>query len=145
MAGVGTYLNFPDSTEEVFAFYKSVFGTEYSAPIQRFKDLPAVPGMPPVPPGVSNLVMHIELPLMGGHVLHGSDAPEAFGFKVSHGNGVNILLEPDTRAEADRIFAALSEGGVVEMPLQDMFWGAYFGNFTDRFGIRWMLSVAKKT
>ncbi len=86
------------------------------------------------------MVMHVELVLLGGHVLMGTDAPESMGFTVTSGNTTHINLEPDTRAEADRLFNSLSSGGVVEMPLQDMFWGAYFGSFTDRFGIRWMVN-----
>ncbi len=66
--------------------------------------------------------MHVALPILGGHMLMGTDAPESMGFKVQPGNNVYITLEPDTRAEADRLFAALSANGTIEMPLQDMFW-----------------------
>jgi len=144
MASVSTYLNFRDSTESAFAFYRIVFGTEPSAPIVRFKDMPSSPEAPTIPPEVGNLVMHMELPIVGGHVLHGTDAPEAFGFKVQQGNNVYINLEPDTRAESDRLFAGLSEGGTVEQPLQDQFWGAYFGSLTDKFGIHWMINCTVK-
>lgn len=145
MAGVSTYLNFADTTEAAFAFYKSVFGTDYSAPVMRFQDIPASPEVPPMTAEVANLVMHMQLPILGGHVLHGSDAPEVFGFKVAKGNNVHINLEPDTREECERLFAALSEDGEVEMPLQDQFWGGYFASFTDRFGIRWMVNGPAKT
>lgn len=67
------------------------------------------------------------------------------GFKLNQGNNVYINLEPDTRAETERLFVALAAGGVVEMQLQDMFWGAYFGSLTDRFGIRWMFNCAAKS
>jgi PhnB protein len=144
MAGVSTYLNFTDSTESAFAFYKTVFGTESSTPIMRFKDMPSPPGAPPVPPEVANLVMHMELPILGGHILHGTDAPEAFGFKVLQGNNLYINLEPDTRTEADSIFSGLSEGGQVEQPLQEQFWGAYFGSFKDKFGVQWMINCTAK-
>jgi uncharacterized glyoxalase superfamily protein PhnB len=56
---------------------------------------------------------------------------------------IYINLEPDSRAETDRLFAALSAGGKVGMPLQDMFWGAYFGSCTDKFGVQWMFNCAK--
>ncbi|MDB6167613.1 MAG: 3-demethylubiquinone-9 3-methyltransferase [Verrucomicrobia bacterium] len=147
MPRTSTYLNFPRSTEEAFLFYKSVFGTEFSAPIARFKDMPAQacpPGQPPLPPADQNLVIHIELPILGGHVLMGTDAPESMGFTVTNGNNVFINLEPDTRAETDRLFKALSGGGTVEMPLQEMFWGGYFGTIIDRFGTRWMFNCASK-
>jgi len=145
MARVSTYLNFPRSTEEAFQFYRSVFGTQFSGPIARFKDIPASPGQPPIPAADGNLVMHVELPILGGHVLMGTDAPESMGFTVSPGNNVYINLEPDTRAEARRLFDALSAGGKVEMPLQEMFWGGYFASLTDRFGVRWMFNCASKT
>ena len=144
MARVSTYLNFPGRTEAAFNFYRSVFGGEYNGPIHRFKDIPPSPGQPPLAEADRELVMHVELPLLGGHVLMGTDAPESMGFKVVFGNSTHINLEPDTRAEADRLFDGLSAGGQVEMPMQDMFWGAYFGSFTDRFGIRWMVNCAAK-
>jgi PhnB protein len=144
MARVSTYLNFPRTTEEAFLFYKSVFGAEFSTPIARFKDIPAQPGQPPLPEADRNLVMHVELPILAGHVLMGTDAPESMGFTVTAGNNVYINLEPDTRVDTDRLFKALAEGGTVEMPLQEMFWGGYFGSLADRYGIRWMFNCTSK-
>lgn len=144
MARVSTYLNFARSTEAAFAFYKTVFKTEYSGPIARFKDIPPHPGQPPLAEADKNLIMHVELPILAGHILMGTDAPESMGFTLTVGNSSYINLEPDTRAETDRLFAALGQGGKVEMPLQDMFWGAYFGTLQDRFGTRWMFNCANK-
>lgn len=145
MARVSTYLNFNGQTEAAFEFYRSVFGGEFQAPgIQRFKDMPASPGQPPMPAEVADLVLHVELSILGGHVLKGTEAPEAMGFHLTQGNNVHINLEPDSRAEAERLFQALSAGGTVEMPLQDMFWGAYFGSFKDKFGVQWMLNCSAK-
>jgi PhnB protein len=64
---------------------------------------------------------------------------------LEQGNNVYINLEPDTRAETDRLFQALSEGGTVEMALQEMFWGDYFGRLKDRFGTQWMFNCRSKT
>lgn len=75
----------------------------------------------------------------------GTDVPESMGMRLTQGNNVYINLEPDTRAETERLYAALSEGGTVEMPLQEMFWGGYFASLMDRFGTRWMLNCASKT
>lgn len=144
MPRVSTYLNFARSTEEAFLFYKSVFGTEFCAPIARFKDGPPCPGQPPMAETDQNLVMHVELPILGGHILMGTDAPECMGFTLTEGNNVHINLEPDTRPETDRLFQALADGGKVEMPLQEMFWGGYFGSLTDRFGIHWMFNCPNK-
>lgn len=145
MARVSTYLNFVNNTEEAFNFYKSVFGGEFSGNgISRFKDIPPSDDMPPMSENVKNLVMHVELPILGGHSLMGTDAPEEMGFKVNYGNNVYISLEPDTREETKRLFLALSEGGKVEMELQDMFWGAYYGSCKDKFGVQWMLNCTSK-
>ena len=144
MARTSIYLNFPRTTEEAFNFYKSVFGTEFVGKINRMGEVPAQPGMPPMAEADKNLVMHVALPILGGHVLMGTDAPESMGFKLVAGNNVNINLEPDTRAETDRLFKALSEGGKVDMPLQDMFWGDYYGSCTDKFGTHWMLNCSSK-
>lgn len=63
---------------------------------------------------------------------------------MNKGNNIYINLEPDTRTESDRLFAALSAGGKVEMPLQVMFWGDYFGSFTDKYGVQWMITCTSK-
>ncbi len=136
---VSSYVNFPGNTEEVFNFYKAVFRTEFADGIKRFGEIPAGPGQPSVAESVKNMVLHVELPLLGGHVLMGTDAPQEMGFVLNRGNNMHIQLEPETREDASRLFNELSAGGVVEMPMQDMFFGAYFGSFTDRFGINWMI------
>lgn len=145
MAKVSTYLNFPRQTEEVFNFYKTVFGTEFSEyGIMRFGDIPASVDMPPMPEEDKNLIMHVELPILGGHSLMGSDAPESMGFKVNYGNNVYIMLQPDNRTETENLFKALSAGGTVTQPLQDMFWGDYYGSCTDKFGVHWMFNCSEK-
>ncbi len=144
MSRTNTYLNFPRNTEEAFNFYKSVFGGEFTGGIARMSDVPAAPGMPPLAEADKNLVMHIELPITGGHVLMGTDAPESMGFQVNFGNNVHLSLEPDTRAETKKLFTALSAGGKVTMELQDMFWGAYYGSCTDKFGVQWMFNCMEK-
>ncbi len=142
---VCTYLNFPGNTEEAFLFYKSVFKREFNGGgIQRFGDLPADANHPRVADSLKKMVLHVELPILGNHILMGTDAPKEMGFTVTSGNNMHISLEPETRAEAKRIFDELSAGGMISMPLQDMFWGAYFGSFSDKFGINWMVNCAAK-
>ena len=145
MARVSTYLNFPRSTEAAFVFYKAVFGGEFASPIMRFGDIPAGPGQPPLADADRMLVMHVALPILGGHMLMGTDAPESMGFALTPGNNVFINLEPDSRVETRRLFNALADGGKVEMPLAEMFWGGYFGSLVDRFGMHWMFNCASKT
>lgn len=145
MASVSTYLNFPRQTEEAFNFYKSVFGGEFFGDgIMRFGDVPPMEGMPPTPEEDKNLVMHVELRILGSHSLMGSDAPESHGFHINMGNNMHINLQTDTRKETERLFKVLSEGGKVIMELQDMFWGDYFGNCMDKFGVQWMFNCAEK-
>lgn len=144
-ARVSNYLNFPGTTEEAFTFYKSVFGTEFSGRgIQRFGDIPPESGHPPVADAVKKMVLHVELPILNGHVLMATDSPKEMGFVLTQGNNMHICLEPETKAETKRLFDGLSEGGNVIMPLADMFFGAYFGTCTDRFGINWMFNCTEK-
>lgn len=146
MARVNTYLNFPRNTEDAFNFYKSVFGGEFGGGgIARFRDIPQAEGMPSFSEADKNLIMHIELPILGGHVLMGTDAPETMGFNVVFGNNVHLSLEPDTRVETKKLFDVLSAGGKVTMELQDTFWGAYYGSLTDKFGVQWMLNCTEKS
>jgi PhnB protein len=140
VASVSTYLNFAGNTEEAFEFYKSVFGTEYIGGVVRMGDLPPQEGMPPIPDHLKNLVMNVQLPILGGHILLGTDAVEDMGHPLRPGNNVYIVLHTDSREEADRLFAALSEGGKVQMPMADQFWGDYFGDCVDKFGTQWMIS-----
>lgn len=144
MARVSTYLNFMGKTAAAFEFYKSVFKTDYSAPMMRMGDVPPGPGMPELSDAEKKLVMHVELPILGGYALMGSDGVESMGHKIQAGNNYHINLEPDTRAEATRLFNELSAGGKVLMPLQDMFWGAYWGSLEDKFGVQWMVNCTAK-
>lgn len=144
MARTSTYLNFARQTEEAFNFYKKVFKTEFVGGINRFAQVPQDPNQPQMKEEDKNLVMHVALPITGGHMLMGTDAPESMGFKVNFGSNVYINLEPDTRVEADQLFAGLSEGGKIEMKMQEMFWGDYFGSFADKYGVQWMINCSEK-
>ncbi len=127
------YLNFSGSCRDAFEFYRSVFGGEFEV-MQKFSDAPPDAGMPPE---VADQIMHVSLPMSDG-VLMGSDVPSPD--ELVSGNNFSISLTPDSREEADRLFAALSAGGEVEMALQETFWGSYFGSCRDKFGINWMLN-----
>lgn len=141
MSRVTTYLNFPGKTEEAFRFYQKIFNGEFTGVgLRRFGDIEMPKEMPPLDDATKQLIIHAELTILGGHVLMATDSPESMGFKMEHGNNMHINLEPDSKEETKRLFDALSEGGTVSMPLSDMFWGAYFGAFTDKYGINWMLN-----
>jgi PhnB protein len=135
MTEISTYLTFKDNCEEAFNFYKSVFGGDFQT-IMRFGDSPAeYQGAE----SERKKIMHVALPIGQKTILLGSDSPEHMG-PVNQGNNVSIAIHPDTREEADRLFNGLSAGGTVAMPMSDAFWGAYFGMFTDKFGIHWMVN-----
>ncbi|GAB4093541.1 VOC family protein [Flaviaesturariibacter terrae] len=144
MAKVSIYLNFQGNTEEAFRFYKDVFGTEFSSPFMYMRDVPPMPGGPEIPENEKNAVMHVALPILGGTEIMGTDMLESMGHKLRIGNNTTINLEPDTRAETERLFKALSAGGSDIAPLADQFWGAYWGCCLDRFGIRWMFNCYEK-
>lgn len=140
-ARVSSYLNFDGKTEEAFKFYRDVFKTEFIGKgIERFGDIPAGGDHPPVADSVKKMVLHVELPITGGHILMGTDAPKEMGFTLTPGNNMHLNVEPETREEAKRLFDALAAGGTIKMPLQDMFFGAYFGELTDKYGINWMVT-----
>jgi PhnB protein len=139
MTAVSPYLNFNGNTEEAFNFYKSVFGGEFLS-VMRFKDNPECGEMTDAD---KERIMHISLPIGDGAVLMGTDSLESLGQKLTLGNNFYICLSPDTKEEADKLFNGLSAGGKIEMPIQDMFWGAYWGSFTDKFGVQWMINYHK--
>ncbi|RYE20934.1 MAG: hypothetical protein EOP51_16745 [Sphingobacteriales bacterium] len=144
-ARVTTYLNFPGNTEEAFKFYKEAFGGEFTGRgLQRFGDITLPEGVPPMSEADKKLIIHAELTILGGHVLMATDALESMGMKVEYGNNMHINLEPETKEETTRLFNALSADGKITMELQDMFWGAYYGSFTDKYGINWMLNHQSK-
>jgi len=139
MPTINPYLNYQGTAEEAFNFYKSVFGGEFSA-LQRFKDTPEADK---VPAAERDKIMHIALPIGKGVKLMASDAMESMGQKLSAGNNFYLSISAESKAEADRLFNGLSKGGKVEMPMQMMFWGEYFGMFADKYGVQWMVSFAE--
>lgn len=135
------YLNYTGNAEEAFNFYKSVFGTEFLGGIKRHGDVPPWEGMPEMDDATKHMVMNVQLPITGGLLLMASDIYPGMGDPVVLGNNFSIGIHPDTRDEADRIFAGLSAGGNVTQPMADQFWGDYYGSFNDKFGIPWYVVV----
>ncbi|MYA02229.1 MAG: VOC family protein [Chloroflexi bacterium] len=132
---LNTYLTFENNCREAFEFYRSVFGGDFSE-WQTFGDGPPDMG---IPDEAKQLVMHVSLPI-GDSILMGSDSNPAFGPGPVMVTNFSISYVPDSRQDADEKFAALSDGGEASMPMSEMFWGAYFGTCTDRFGIAWMIN-----
>jgi PhnB protein len=135
---VNAYLTFDGNCEDAFNFYKSVFGGEFSY-LGRFNEMPPQEGMPPMPAELGEKIMHVSLPL-GNTVLMGCDNGGDMGPKLVMGNNIALSINTTSKEEADRLFNGLAVGGNVIMPMTQTFWGAYFGMFTDKFGISWMIS-----
>lgn len=140
MATINPYINFNGNAEEAFNFYKSVFGGEFGS-IVRFKDIES-PEFP-VPENEADKLMRITLPI-GGNTLIANDIPESMGPVSENENRSKISVSTDSREEADRIFAGLSEGGAVEMPMSESPWGTYFAMFRDKYGIEWTVEFDAK-
>jgi PhnB protein len=136
---VNTCLNFAGNTEDVFNFYKSVFGGEFSS-LGRFKDMPANGAN--IPKKDESKIMHVALPIGNDAVLMGTDTLESLGQELTQGNNVHISLHPDSKAEADRLFQRLSAGGTIEMPMAEQAWGDYYGSFQDKYGVQWMINYS---
>lgn len=134
MAQVNPYLTFNGTCEAAFNFYKSVFGGDFPY-IGRFKDMPG-----DVPEAAKELIMHVSLPISKETILMGSDSSEAFGQTTTMGNNFSVSINAESEDEARKLFEGLSAGGKITMPLDKTFWGAFFGMFTDKFGINWMVN-----
>ena len=136
---INIYLHFNGNCREAFDFYRAVFGGEFDI-VQTFADMPSdAAGDMAIPEAELNNIMHISLPI-GDSVLMGSDSPSFFGPPPVTGSNFSATLDVDSRADADALFAKLSDGGAVEMEMADMFWGSYFGACRDKFGISWQIS-----
>jgi PhnB protein len=142
MTTINPYLTFNGNCEEAFNFYKEAFGGEFAF-IGRFKDMPPHPEYP-VSESEKDKIMHVSLPISKETNLMGSDSSEAFGKATAEGNNYSISINASSVEEVTRLFNALSKGGQVRMPLSKTFWGAYFGQFTDKFGIHWMANCELK-
>ncbi|OLN30333.1 VOC family protein [Desulfosporosinus metallidurans] len=132
------YLAFNGNCEEAVKFYQTVLGGE--SQILRFGDAPPNPAFP-VPENVKRLVMHAEL-RKDGHVIRFSDTFPNTPYNA--GDNISFSLEFETKEETKAIFVALSEGGNIQMELQETFFSPLFSKFTDKFGVVWMVSCKAK-
>lgn len=136
MTTVNPYFCFNGNCEEVFNFYKSVFGGEFRQ-ISRFGDMP-MPGQE-LSDEAKNRILHVALPISNETMLMGSDSNPMMG-DVAFGKNISISIQAGSKAEADRLFNGLSAGGKITMPMGDVPWGSYFGMFDDQYGINWLIS-----
>lgn len=138
MATVNVYLTFNGNCEDAFKFYRSVFGGEFPY-IGRFGEMPPGNGGMKVSAEDANKIMHVSLPISKETMLMGSDTGGEWASNFKAGNNFAVSVSAGSHEEADRLFGGLSAGGQVTMPMADTFWGSYFGMFTDKFGVNWMV------
>jgi len=131
------YLFFNGRCEEAVEFYRKALGAKVEM-MMRFKESPEPPPPGTVPPGFENKIMHTSF-RVGETTVMASDGCEA---EKPNFQGFSLSLSVSSQAEADRVFAALADGGKVQMPLGKTFWSPRFGMVQDRFGLGWMVSVA---
>ena len=140
MAKINPHINFNGNAEQAFTFYKSVFGGEFSKVI-RFKDI-ASPEFP-VPENEESKIMLIALPI-GNNLLMANDVPESMGKTNEKENRSKISITAESKEEAFSLYNGLSDGGEIEVPLEDSPEGSVFGMFRDRYGIEWMVNFESK-
>jgi PhnB protein len=138
MTTLNPYLVFKGNCEEAFNFYKSVFGGDFRY-IGRYKDMPR-PDRQIFPPEAGEKIMHVSLPISKETILMGCDIAEVNGQAIVEGNNFSLSVTTDSREEADRLFHELSVGGQIKMPMNQTFWGSYFGTLSDKYGINWTVS-----
>lgn len=139
MITINPSLNFNGNAEEAFKFYQTVFGGELK--IMRYKDYPDAMK---VAENEKEKIMHIALPIGKGNTLMGGDFIAVMEQKLIQGNNFGIVIQPESKDEADKVFNKLSQGGKVMMPMEAAVWGDYFGMFKDKFGIEWMINFEVK-
>jgi PhnB protein len=135
---LNTLIRFNGNAEQAFDFYKSVFGGEFSA-VMRWKDMPDEGFCEKMSDADKEKIMHISLPVGDGNVFMGCDVLESMGQNHSAGDNFFMSISAVSKAEADKFFAALGNNGQTIMPMENAFWGSYFGMLTDQFGIQWMI------
>ncbi|SEW40338.1 VOC family protein [Chitinophaga arvensicola] len=137
MALINPYIHFNGNAREAFTFYKSVFGGDFTK-VMHYTDLSGPEY--PIAEKDENRIMHIALPIGKSNMLLGSDVLEVMGQVTENDNRNTISISAESREEADQLFNGLSAGGKIEMPITDSPFGSYFGMFTDKFGIQWMVN-----
>jgi len=133
---VHVYINFPGQTAEAIDFYASVFHTKVVSKM-TFGDAAFMQA----PEHAKSKIVHAQVPITDAVHLMASDAVEGFGPPYKQGNHFHVSIVANDKAEADRVFAELSAGGSVGMPLANAPWGPYFGMCVDKYGVQWMVSL----
>lgn len=135
------YLTFNGNCKEAFDFYTEVFDAKVLHS-STFGEMPPQKDQP-LPDEMKDKIMHISIQLSDEAIIMGSDTGGEWGANFKQGNNFSISINADSKEQANDLFAKLSEGGNVTMPIQDTFWGSYFGSLADRYGVQWMISFGE--
>lgn len=137
---VEVYLSFNGACEEALEFYRKAIGAQVDF-VMRFSEAPEQPPAGMLAAGFEKKIMHCSFRVGETRIM----ASDGCGPGKTNFQGFSLSLTVPTEAEADRIFAALSQGGTVKMPLGKTFWSPKFGMLEDRFGIGWMITLPPTT
>lgn len=140
MITVNPYIYFNGNCEEAFTFYESVFEKEISH-ISKYKDVPETERS--MFQESDEKIMHVTLPLSKETMLNGSDNSLAYEEMVKY-KTFTLIIHTDSKEEVDRLFCELSQNGQIKVPLGLTFWGAYYGQCIDKFGISWKITLASE-
>jgi PhnB protein len=142
MATLNVYLYFQGDCEQAFRFYKDVFGGEFEF-MGRYKDVPQQ-ARANYAYCTDEQIMHVSLPISKETILMGADLINPNHQSSESMNSFSLYITAETRKEAERIFNALSAEGDIIVAIDDQFWGSYYGQCFDKFGINWKISCSKK-
>jgi PhnB protein len=137
MTTLNPYIYFNGNCEEAFNFYRLIFRKDFKY-IGRYKDVPQTDRQ--IFQEADEKIMHISLPISPETILMGSDNIEAYKKSITHIN-FSLIINTDSKEEADRLFNELSDYGQVKVPMDLTFWGSYYGVCIDKFGISWKITV----
>ncbi len=140
MTTINPYIYFNGNCEEAFNFYKSVFRQEFTA-IERYKDVPKKDRL--IFQESDEKIMHVTLPLSTETMLNGSDHSLAYKEMIKY-KTFSLIIHTDSKGEVDRLFNELSENGQIKVPVDLTFWGSYYGQCIDKFGISWKITLVSE-
>lgn len=138
---ISTYLNFDGNCEEAFNFYAQAFSIDFNTPIDRFGDMQFPDGTPGIDPSEANLVLHTQLEIVPGYLIHGTDMLKSMGHELRFGNNTTISIDFDDKEDLGTVFAALAIDSTDRVDPIEQMWGAYWAVMLDRYNIRWMFNA----
>lgn len=138
MTTTNIYVTFNGDCLQAFEFYKSAFGGDFQF-VGKYGNVPT--GSMVIREDEKEKIMHITFPISAETMLMGNDHLESFGTAPVKGDNFAIYVRTNDKAKADVLFAKLSNGGRILVPMAVTFWGSYYGLLIDKFGIKWKVNT----